>query len=150
MTPQKKKHLGWALVLLLCFWLGNRMGAVYTAASGSLSEKLLSALDIERLLTPPLGLRLSPVFLLWGLGAAAVAGVAAMATVQILKKKQQDLEAPEEAILLDLDGDGEVDVKLEDRDGDGKIDTVTTETAPAQAEAPAEPEEPAQKTTEAP
>ena len=75
MTPQKKKYLGWALVLLLCFWLGNRMGAVYTAASGSLTAKLLAALDIEKLLTPPLGLHLSPVFLLWGLGAAAVAGV---------------------------------------------------------------------------
>ena len=75
MTPQKKKYLGWALVLLLCFWLGNRMGAVYTASSGSLTQKLLAALDIEKLLTPPLGLHLSPVFLLWGLGAAAVAGV---------------------------------------------------------------------------
>lgn len=75
MTPQKKKYLGWALVLLLCFWLGNRMGAVYTAASGSLTERLLAALDIEKLLTPPLGLHLSPVFLLWGLCAAAVAGV---------------------------------------------------------------------------
>ena len=75
MTPQKKRYLGWALVLLLCFWLGNHMGAIYTAASGNLTEKLLSALDIEKLLTPPLGLHLSPVFLLWGLCAAAVAGV---------------------------------------------------------------------------
>lgn len=75
MTPKKKKHLGWALALLLCFWLGNRMGAVYTASSGSLTQKLLTALDIEKLLTPPLGLHPSPVFFLWGLGAAAVAGV---------------------------------------------------------------------------
>ena len=42
-----------------------------------------------------------------GMGVAAVAG-AAVATVKLVKKKHQSLEAPEEAILLDLDGDSAV------------------------------------------
>lgn len=60
-------------------------------------------------------------------------------------------QSPEDAILLDLDGDGVADVVLEDLDGDGKIDSVSTDVAaeteaktPAEApvaEAPAWPDE---------
>lgn len=60
-------------------------------------------------------------------GAAAAAGTAAVLAYQ--RKKQMEVEtADEEAIFLDLDGDGTADVKLEDRDGDGLIDTVTADT----------------------
>lgn len=63
------------------------------------------------------------------LGAAAVAGaVTALAVQQIRKNREAALERQEDAIFLDLDGDGEADVVMEDRDGDGKIDTVTTDT----------------------
>lgn len=66
---------------------------------------------------------------LLALGTAAVAGAAAaLAWQQIRKNQQEDLERMEEAILLDLDGDGEADVIMEDRDGDGVIDTVSTDT----------------------
>lgn len=66
---------------------------------------------------------------LLALGAAAVAGaVAALAVQQIRKNQEEALERQEDAILLDLDGDGEADVLMEDRDGDGIIDTVTTDT----------------------
>lgn len=63
------------------------------------------------------------------LGAAAVAGaVTALAVQQIRKNREEALERREDAIFLDLDGDGEADVVMEDRDGDGQIDTVTTDT----------------------
>lgn len=68
-------------------------------------------------------------FGLLAMGAAAAAGAAAVVAAQVLKKKQEERDAElEEAIFLDLDGDGLADVKLEDRDGDGKIDTVTADT----------------------
>lgn len=66
---------------------------------------------------------------LLALGTAALAGAAAaLAWQQIRNSRQEELERMEEAILLDLDGDGEADVIMEDRDGDGIIDTVTTDT----------------------
>ena len=66
---------------------------------------------------------------LLALGTAAVAGAAAALAWQRIKENQQTaLERQEDAILLDLDGDGEADVIMEDRDGDGIIDTVSTDT----------------------
>lgn len=63
------------------------------------------------------------------LGAAAAAGAAAVIMAQKMKQSQEEADScGEEAIFLDLDGDGTVDVKLEDRDGDGQIDTVTADT----------------------
>lgn len=71
-----------------------------------------------------------------GVGVAAAIG-AAVATVVILNKKKAaaDEAEPEtrgldetEAVLLDLDGDGEVDAVLEDTTGDGSIDTVSVDT----------------------
>lgn len=58
-----------------------------------------------------------------GVGAAAAAVVAA-------KKLAKENTEPEDAILLDLDGDGVADVVLEDLDGDGKIDSVTASVQP--------------------
>lgn len=64
-----------------------------------------------------------------GLGVAAAAGAAAVLAAQRWKELQEERpQVDEEAIFLDLDGDGEADVKLEDRDGDGRIDTVTADT----------------------
>ena len=60
--------------------------------------------------------------------AAAVGAVTALAVQQIKKNQEAALERREDAIFLDLDGDGEADVVMEDRDGDGKIDTVFTDT----------------------
>lgn len=66
---------------------------------------------------------------LLALGTAAVAGAAAaLAWQKIRENQQEELARMEEAILLDLDGDGEADVIMEDRDGDGIIDTVSTDT----------------------
>lgn len=67
-----------------------------------------------------------------GMGVAAVAG-AAVATVKLVKKKHQSLEAPEEAILLDLDGDSAVEEKLGDLE-----DAPETEAPEEAAEAPEE------------
>ena len=53
------------------------------------------------------------------------AGAAAAAAVVAAKKLTKENTEPEDAILLDLDGDGVADVVLEDLDGDGKIDSVT-------------------------
>lgn len=86
-----------------------------------------------------------------GIGAAAAAAVVAA------KQLKKDAAEPEDAILLDLDGDGVADVVLEDLDGDGKIDSVSTDVAaetetktPAEApvaEAPAADEAPAAAVT---
>lgn len=86
----------------------------------------------------------SGIAALVGIGVAAAAGAAAVVAYQKIKEQEklQAQLAAEEAILLDLDGDGEVDAKLEDLDGDGAYDTVTTgvsltETS-AEMEVPAE------------
>ena len=60
--------------------------------------------------------------------AAAVGAVTALAVQHIKKSQEEALDRREDAIFLDLDGDGEADVVMEDRDGDGKIDTVSTDT----------------------
>lgn len=81
----------------------------------------------------------STVAALIGLGTAAVAGAAA-AVVYQKYQEQKKLEAQlaaEEAILLDLDGDGEVDAMLEDLDGDGTYDTVTVGASVTEASEPA-------------
>ncbi len=78
------------------------------------------------------------------LGAGAAAAAAVVAAKKLAKKNTE----PEDAILLDLDGDGVADVVLEDLDGDGKIDSVTagvqpqetTEDTAATTEAPEAPE----------
>ena len=70
------------------------------------------------------------------------AGAAAAAAVVAAKKLTKENTEPEDAILLDLDGDGVADVVLEDLDGDGKIDSVT-------AGAPAETTEPTAEPTAA-
>lgn len=63
------------------------------------------------------------------IGVAAAVGAVTALTVQKIKKAQEEaLDRREDAIFLDLDGDGEADVVMEDRDGDGKIDTVSTDT----------------------
>lgn len=58
------------------------------------------------------------------------AGAAAAAAVVAAKKLAKENTEPEDAILLDLDGDGVADVVLEDLDGDGKIDSVTAGVQP--------------------
>jgi len=89
------------------------------------------------------------------IGAATLAGVAAI-TILTLKKRAEEAAEPQDSIRLDLDGDGVADVVLEDLDGDGKIDTVTAEVAAeeptkeAPAEAPAAPEEPQPEAPTAP
>lgn len=60
--------------------------------------------------------------------AAAVGAVTALAVQQVKKNRETAQERREDAIFLDLDGDGQADVVMEDRDGDGKIDTVSTDT----------------------
>lgn len=60
--------------------------------------------------------------------AAAVGAVTALAVQQMKKNQEAARDRREDAIFLDLDGDGEADVIMEDRDGDGKIDTVSTDT----------------------
>ena len=58
------------------------------------------------------------------------AGTAAAAAVVAAKKLTKEKSEPEDAILLDLDGNGVADVVLEDLDGDGKIDSVTASLQP--------------------
>ncbi len=72
------------------------------------------------------------------------AGTAAAAAVVAAKKLAKEKTEPEDAILLDLDGDGVADVVLEDLDGDGKIDSVTAnlQSQPEAAETAAEEEAP--------
>ncbi len=67
------------------------------------------------------------------MGVAAVAG-ATVAAVKLVKKKHQSLEAPEEAVLLDLDGDSAVEEKLGDLDAPEA--EAPEETAEATEEAP--------------
>ena len=56
----------------------------------------------------------------------AVLGVGAVAAAAVVAAKQlkKDAAEPEDAILLDLDGDGVADVVLEDLDGDGRQDAA--------------------------
>ncbi len=80
------------------------------------------------------------------------AGTAATAAVIAAKKLAKGNTEPEDAILLDLDGDGVADVVLEDLDGDGKIDSVTASVQPQAEEAPETEtsEQPQEVTTENP
>ena len=55
-----------------------------------------------------------------GVGAAIGAGIAA-AVVLTARSREEDYD---EAVLLDLDGDGQADAALEDTTGDGQVDTV--------------------------
>ena len=93
----------------------------------------------------------------------AILGVGAAAAVIAAKKLLKENTEPEDAILLDLDGDGVADVVLEDLDGDGKFDSVTAGVQPKTeaaedtekaVEAPAPeaepPEQPQEVTTENP
>ena len=76
-----------------------------------------------------------------GVGAAAAAVVAA-------KKLAKENTEPEDAILLDLDGDGVADVVLEDLDGDGKIDSVPASVQPQGDPAESAPEAAAEAETQ--
>lgn len=83
----------------------------------------------------------------------AILGVgAAAAAVVVAKKLAKENTEPEDAILLDLDGDGVADVVLEDLDGDGKIDSVTAsvqpQSEPTESAPEAVSEEEAQATSE--
>ena len=60
-----------------------------------------------------------------GVGAAIGAGIA---TAIVLTAKKRETEALDEAVLLDLDGDGEADARLADTTGDGQADTVEMDT----------------------
>lgn len=62
------------------------------------------------------------------IGVAAAVGAVTALAVQRMKNQEAARNRREDAIFLDLDGDGEADVIMEDRDGDGKIDTVSTDT----------------------
>lgn len=63
-----------------------------------------------------------------GLALIGVGAAAATAAILNAQKKEQEALCQDDAILLDLDGDGVPDVILEDLDGDTKIDTVTADT----------------------
>lgn len=63
-------------ICVLSFWLGNRMGAVYAAASGSVTDRVIAALDPAALLRPPLGLETTSTAMLWGLFALIAAALA--------------------------------------------------------------------------
>lgn len=56
-----------AIISFVLFWLGNRMGTVYSITQGTSTQKLSAALDFAAILSNPLHLSLLPTPMLWGL-----------------------------------------------------------------------------------
>lgn len=77
MKEQRTKQILICLAASLgCFWLGNRVGLLYVSAAGTVTQRLVAAVNLSKIALHPLQLSPAPIPVGCGVGAILLAGLA--------------------------------------------------------------------------